>query len=61
MPLLANKIAFVTGGGSGIGRAGAIAMAQQGARVIVTDLDAKKSTHVADEIISKGQMQRLMA
>jgi NAD(P)-dependent dehydrogenase (short-subunit alcohol dehydrogenase family) len=54
VPLLANKIAFVTGAGSGIGRAGAIAMAQQGAQVIVSDLDAKKSTQVANEIISKG-------
>ena len=54
MSLLANKIAFVTGAGSGIGRAGAIAMAQQGARVIVTDLDVQKSTQVANEILSQG-------
>jgi len=36
-PLLKDKVALVTGAGSGIGRAGAIAMAQHGATVIVTE------------------------
>ncbi|MBX3596756.1 MAG: glucose 1-dehydrogenase [Rhizobiaceae bacterium] len=51
---LDGKVAFVTGGGSGIGKAGAKAMAAAGAFVIVSDRDGATATQTAEEIHDGG-------
>ena len=47
---LADKVAIVTGGGSGIGKATALRFAQEGAAVVIGDLDANTAQATAQEI-----------
>ncbi len=47
---LAGKAAIVTGAGSGIGRAIALGLAAEGARVCVSDIDGARADSVAAEI-----------
>jgi rhamnulose-1-phosphate aldolase/alcohol dehydrogenase len=49
---LARRIALVTGGASGIGRAAALRLAAEGAHVVVADLDAAGARKVADEVVA---------
>lgn len=51
---LEGKVAVVTGAGSGIGRAGAIAMAGEGARVVIAEIDPERGERVASEIRDAG-------
>lgn len=50
MERVAGKIALVTGGASGIGRASAMMLAREGARVAVSDINLDGAREVADEI-----------
>lgn len=54
MSLLQNKVAIITGGGSGIGEAIAILYAQEGAKVIVTDVQEADGKTVVDKINAAG-------
>jgi len=51
---LAGKIGIVTAGASGMGRAGALRFAKEGASVSVVDLDAARAEAVAAEIRAAG-------
>jgi NAD(P)-dependent dehydrogenase (short-subunit alcohol dehydrogenase family) len=57
-PRLQDRVAVVTGGGSGIGAAICRALAQEGARVAVTDLRAEAAADVAGEIAGAGGSAR---
>lgn len=51
---LAGKVAIVTGGASGIGRAAALALARQGARLVVADVDVDGGQATAQAIVAAG-------
>ena len=53
MTSLKDRVAIVTGAGSGIGRAGAIAMARCGAHVVVTDLDGDLATDITPKRMAR--------
>ena len=53
--LLAGDTALVTGGASGIGRAIAITLAQEGARVVLSDVDASGGESVVTQLRQEGR------
>ncbi len=54
MTEISGKVALVTGGGSGIGRGLAMALATEGASVVVADIMIDSASAVADEIKATG-------
>ena len=51
---LQDRVAVITGGGSGIGKATALKFAHEGAKIIVAELNEDHGHRVVDEIISWG-------
>nr|WP_271210311.1 SDR family oxidoreductase [Rhodococcus wratislaviensis]GLK35483.1 short chain dehydrogenase [Rhodococcus wratislaviensis] len=51
---LHSKVAVITGAGSGMGRAGALLFAQEGAQIVVADRDETAARETAELVRSKG-------
>src|SRR5208282_3398804 len=58
---LADKTAFVTAAGQGIGRATALAFAAEGARVIATDIDEALVHQIASDRLHTAKLDVLHA
>ncbi|MGN6266393.1 MAG: SDR family NAD(P)-dependent oxidoreductase [Ginsengibacter sp.] len=54
MKLLENKIAIITGAGSGIGKAISLLYANEGAKIVVSDINEKGGNEMVSEIKAKG-------
>lgn len=51
---LENKVALITGAGSGIGRASALLFAREGAKVVVVDLNEESGYETVQKIADQG-------
>jgi rhamnulose-1-phosphate aldolase/alcohol dehydrogenase len=58
---LEGRVAVVTGGASGIGRASARALAERGAHVVVADRNLDGAQEVADELVAANGLRRGIA
>ncbi len=58
---LGGKVAVVTGGGSGVGKAIAKALARQGASVVVADFDVPRMERAVEEVLKLGTSESAIA
>lgn len=54
MTMLKDKVAIITGAAKGIGKSSALLMAENGAKIVVSDLDVDSGKAVVEEIKSNG-------
>ncbi len=54
MPKLKDKVAVITGARRGMGKADALVLAREGAKVVVSDISQEECQEVAEEIKEKG-------
>lgn len=59
MMRLENKVALVTGGAAGIGEAACLRMAEEGASVVIADINSEKGLALADKIGAKALFVKL--
>jgi len=55
MPRLDGKVAVVTGAGRGQGRAAALRLSEEGARLALTDIDAEALETTTHELLARGR------
>ncbi|WP_237233545.1 SDR family NAD(P)-dependent oxidoreductase [Sphingopyxis granuli] len=60
-PRLAGRVCVVTGSGQGMGRASAIAMAREGAKVVVADINAHSGNETVAMIEAEGGTAKFIA
>ena len=60
MGKLDNKVALVTGAATGIGRATAIVLAKEGAKVMVTDINEKEGLETVNRIEKEGGQAKFL-
>src|SRR3984893_17965529 len=58
---LSQRVAVVVGGGSGLGRAVAKALARQGANVVVADFDASRMDRTVEDVLRLGTSEAAIA
>lgn len=56
-----NRVAIVTGAGSGIGEASAIRLAEEGAKVVCADINEASAQKTANEIVASGGVAHAFA
>jgi NAD(P)-dependent dehydrogenase (short-subunit alcohol dehydrogenase family) len=54
MKRMAGRVAFITGGGAGIGAESALQFAREGAKIVIADLNERSGQAAADAVVAKG-------